>query len=101
MQILSNSDLSKHSLPESLYNIIFDHYFFIPSLVQTQALYQAGEGKWGTDESQFNKVLASRSFPQLRATFEEYKKISKKDMEEVIKSEFSGDILSGLKTIGW
>lgn len=64
-----------------------------------KALYQAGEQKWGTDESQFNKILASRSFPQLRATFEEYKKISKKDMEEVLKSEFSGDILSGLKTI--
>ncbi|GFN89710.1 Annexin [Plakobranchus ocellatus] len=64
-----------------------------------KALYQAGEQKWGTDESQFNKVLASRSFPQLRAMFEEYKKISKKDMEEVLKSEFSGDILSGLKTI--
>lgn len=65
-----------------------------------QALYQAGEQKWGTDESQFNKILVSRSFPQLRATFEEYKKISKKDIEDVIASEFSGDILSGLKTIG-
>ncbi|BFZ22448.1 hypothetical protein BsWGS_25488 [Bradybaena similaris] len=64
-----------------------------------KALYQAGEQKWGTDESQFNKILVSRSFPQLRATFEEYKKISKKDIEDVLTSEFSGDILSGLKTI--
>ncbi|KAK6970182.1 annexin A6 [Biomphalaria glabrata] len=64
-----------------------------------KALYQAGEQKWGTDESQFNKILASRSFPQIRATLEEYQKISKKDFEEVIKSEFSGDILSGLKSI--
>ena len=65
-----------------------------------QALYGAGEGQWGTDESKFNQILATRSFPQLRATFEEYKKISKKDIEEVLKSEFSGDILSGMKTIG-
>lgn len=64
-----------------------------------KALYQAGEGKWGTDESQFNRILASRSFPQIRATLEEYQKISKKDMEEVLKSEFSGDILSGMKSI--
>uniref|UniRef100_A0A0B7AN97 Annexin n=2 Tax=Arion vulgaris TaxID=1028688 RepID=A0A0B7AN97_9EUPU len=64
-----------------------------------KALYQAGEQKWGTEESQFNKILVSRSFPQLRATFEEYKKISKKDIEEVLQSEFSGNILSGLKTI--
>ena len=76
-------------------------YFISPFFLSpNQALYQAGEQKWGTDESQFNKILASRSFPQLRATFEEYKKISKKDLEEVLKSEFSGDILSGLKTIG-
>lgn len=64
-----------------------------------KALYEAGEGKWGTDESRFNVILVSRSYPQLRATFEEYKKISKKDMEEVLKSEFSGNVLSGMKTI--
>ncbi|KAK6181663.1 hypothetical protein SNE40_009474 [Patella caerulea] len=64
-----------------------------------QALYQAGEKKWGTDESKFNVILGSRSFPQLRATFEEYKKISKKDIEQVLKSEMSGDILKGMLTI--
>ena len=65
-----------------------------------KALYEAGEGQWGTDESRFNIILVQRSYPQLRATFEEYKKISKKDIEEVLKSEFSGDVLSGMKTIG-
>ena len=65
-----------------------------------QALYKAGEGKWGTDESCFNMILAQRSFPHLRAVFEEYNKISKKDIEEAIKSEFSGDLMQSLLTIG-
>ena len=32
--------------------------------------------------------------------FDEYQKISKKTMEEVIKSEFSGEIKNGFVTIG-
>jgi regulatory protein YycI of two-component signal transduction system YycFG len=46
--------------------------------------------------SRFNVILVSRSYPQLRATFEEYKKISKKDIEEALKSEMSGDLLRGM-----
>lgn len=63
-------------------------------------LYQAGEKKWGTDESKFNTILVTRSYPQLRATFEEYKNISKKDIEEALKSEMSGDLLRGMLTVG-
>lgn len=45
-------------------------------------------------------ILCQRSFPHLRAVFEEYKSLSGKDMEDVIKSEFSGDIKNGFITVG-
>ncbi|CAH2321946.1 annexin A7 isoform X1 [Pelobates cultripes] len=64
-----------------------------------QRLYQAGEGKLGTDESSFNLVLASRSFPQLKAVAEAYARISKRDLLSTIGREFSGYIEDGLKAI--
>lgn len=64
-----------------------------------QVLYKAGEGRWGTDESKFNTILVSRSFSQLKATFDEYSKISKYDFEDSIKREMSGDLRDGMSTI--
>ncbi|XP_068710568.1 annexin A5-like [Montipora foliosa] len=64
-----------------------------------KALYKAGEGRWGTDESKFNSILVSRSVPQLRATFDEYSKISKYEIEESIKREMSGDLKDGMTSI--
>lgn len=63
------------------------------------ALYMAGEAKWGTDESRFNAVLALRSDAQLRLIFEEYHRFSKKTMEQAIKSEMSGDLKDGMMAI--
>ncbi|XP_043839442.1 annexin A7 isoform X1 [Dromiciops gliroides] len=64
-----------------------------------QRLYQAGEGKLGTDESSFNMVLATRSFPQLKATMEAYSRIANRDLLSSIGREFSGNVENGLKTI--
>ncbi|XP_030059333.1 annexin A7 [Microcaecilia unicolor] len=67
--------------------------------LDAQRLYQAGEGKLGTDESSFNLVLASRSFPQLKATVEAYFKIANRDLLSSIGREFSGYIEDGLKAV--
>ncbi|KAJ1143092.1 hypothetical protein NDU88_009403 [Pleurodeles waltl] len=64
-----------------------------------QRLYQAGEGKLGTDESSFNLVLASRSFPHLKAVVEAYFKIANRDLLSTIGREFSGNVENGLKAI--
>ncbi|MEQ2232917.1 hypothetical protein ILYODFUR_016420 [Ilyodon furcidens] len=57
-----------------------------------KALYEAGEKKWGTDEEKFIDILCHRSVPQLRQTVIEYKSISKKTLQESIKSEMSGHL---------
>ncbi|XP_061439273.1 annexin A3 [Rhineura floridana] len=55
-----------------------------------QILYNAGEKKWGTDEGKFIEVLCFSSIPQLRLTFEEYRNLSGKKLEESIQTEMSG-----------
>ncbi|KAJ8380497.1 hypothetical protein SKAU_G00012750 [Synaphobranchus kaupii] len=55
-----------------------------------QTLYEAGEKKWGTDESKFIDILCHRSVPQLRKTMVEYKSISGKTLQESIEGEMSG-----------
>uniref|UniRef100_A0A4W6CFZ2 Annexin n=1 Tax=Lates calcarifer TaxID=8187 RepID=A0A4W6CFZ2_LATCA len=61
-------------------------------LILAEALYEAGEKKWGTDEDKFIDILCHRSIPQLRQTLVEYKNISKKTLQESIESEMSGNL---------
>jgi len=68
--------------------------------LDAESLYNAGEKiKWGTNESEFNRILVSKSYQHLRRVFLEYEKLASKDIEESIKSEFSGDICMGLLSV--
>jgi annexin A7/11 len=66
---------------------------------EAKELYSAGEKKWGTDESKFNQILMLRSFPQLRATFAEYRIVSQYDIAKTIDHEMSGDLAVAFKTV--
>lgn len=67
---------------------------------QAETLYNAGEGKLGTDESAFVEILAHAGQRQSFLIFEEYKKISGKTIEQALRSEMSGELLNGLLAIG-
>ena len=41
-----------------------------------KALWDAGEGVWGTETSEFRRIMNLRSIPQLRAIFREYNDVS-------------------------
>jgi len=47
----------------------------------------------------FNVILACRNFAQLQATFNEYVKISQRDIANSIEREMSGDLKNGMLAI--
>ena len=66
---------------------------------EAKDLHDAGEKRWGTDESRFNQVLGLRSFQQLRATFDAYQRIAHRDIVSSISREMSGDLKMGMQAV--
>ncbi len=64
-----------------------------------EALKKAGVDRWGTDESEFNRILCLRNYNQLNLVADEYKKLTGNTLEKDIKREFSGDIEDALLAI--
>ncbi|KAF4458341.1 annexin XIV [Fusarium albosuccineum] len=59
-------------------------------------IYKATEGKMGTDEILVCSILSNRNDNQIRAIAHTYKQKFNKDLEKVIKSEFSGHMEDAL-----
>jgi len=66
---------------------------------QAEELFNAGEAKWGTDESVFSKLFGEENFRQLAAVFVEYKQIAGHSIKDAVKSETSGDFQKAMLTI--
>ena len=72
-----------------------------PQLCQSdaQALYQAGEGRWGTDEATFFRIFTQRSAAEMNLIYNCYQKIKGRTLYQAIVKEFSGDTKKLLTTI--
>ncbi|KAM3860364.1 annexin A13-like [Diretmus argenteus] len=56
------------------------------------SLFEAGEERFGTDESTFSYILASRNYLQLQATFKVYEQLSGTEILDAIQNETSGTL---------
>jgi len=64
-----------------------------------QALYTAGEGRWGTDEPTFIRIFSKRSAAEIAMINDFYTKSRGKGLLKAIDKEFSGDIKKLLQTV--
>ncbi|EDO29757.1 predicted protein, partial [Nematostella vectensis] len=72
---------------------------YLKAQQDAQALYKAGEGRWGTDESNHVTETQESSFGERARMLTPSVRICKYDIEESIKREMSGDLRDGMVTI--
>lgn len=64
-----------------------------------RCLKEAGVGRMGTDESEFNRILCLRNQAQIRLIAQEYEKMTGNSLEKDIKKEFSGDVEKAMVSV--
>ena len=67
--------------------------------MEAQRLYMAGAGRWGTDESIFTQIFATRSPCEIAAIAQHYRQLAGVDLYTSIQKEFSGNVEKLLKAI--
>uniref|UniRef100_A0A4W3GX69 Annexin n=1 Tax=Callorhinchus milii TaxID=7868 RepID=A0A4W3GX69_CALMI len=79
----------------SLYVSLSHHLFPL-----SQVLSGAGDDDSDSMESKFISVLCTRSFPTLKRVFQDYIKLTNRDIEQTIRNDISGDLRNSLYAIG-
>lgn len=64
-----------------------------------QCLKDAGIGRMGTDESEFNRILCLRNNAQICLIAQEYERLTGNSLEKDIKREFSGDVETAMVSV--
>ena len=85
--------LSVYSTPVKI------HFQMLITLLIIWKSIDSGEGRIGTDESTFNSMLVTRSWPYLRQIMAEYQSISGHSLETAVAKEFSFNAEKGLLAI--
>jgi annexin A7/11 len=62
-------------------------------------IFNEGEGRMGTDESEFISIFATRSYAHIRRVNIEYEELQKHSLKKAIESEFSGPVQEALMAI--
>ena len=66
---------------------------------EAQQLYQAGQGRWGTDEGVFTRIFAQKSSMELGTIANYYQQMTGMSLYQTIEKEFSGNVRELLKAI--
>jgi len=83
-----------------LYQINYEKLCDLDSCkMMAKELHVAGEERLGTDEETFNRIFSVQDFYTLRVVYDQYVKLSQRDIMNSVDRETSGDYKKGLLAI--